>query len=45
MSYRYLDEFTAMLTNADPERTRDRLLLGISRLVGRLRLHRRRAWP
>jgi hypothetical protein len=34
MSYRYLDEFTSMLRNEDPERTRGRLLLGMSRLVG-----------
>lgn len=34
MSYRYLDEFTAMLKNEFPEVTRDRLLLGISRIVG-----------
>ena len=34
MSYRYLEEFTSMLRNEDPERTRARLLLGMSRLVG-----------
>lgn len=34
MSYRYLDEFTTMLVNSEPEHTRDRLLLGISRIVG-----------
>lgn len=34
MSYRYLEEFTSMLRNGDPERTRARLLLGMSRLVG-----------
>lgn len=34
MIYRYLDEFTAMLKNENPERTRDRLLLGMSRVVG-----------
>ena len=35
VSYRYLERVhVAMLKNGDPERTRDRLLLGISRLVG-----------
>jgi serine/threonine protein kinase len=34
MSYRYLEEFTSMLRNGDPDRTRSRLLLGMSRLVG-----------
>jgi serine/threonine protein kinase len=33
-SYRYLDEFRAMLSEERPKRTRDRVLLGISRLVG-----------
>lgn len=33
-AYRYLEEFTAMLKHAEPETTRDRLLLGISRLAG-----------
>jgi serine/threonine protein kinase len=33
-SYRYLDEFTTMLANEMPERTRDRLLLGMSRILG-----------
>lgn len=32
--YRYLDEFLGMLSGADPVATRDRLLLGISRLLG-----------
>ncbi len=34
MSYRYLDEFTTMLRNESPHATKDRLLLGISRIVG-----------
>lgn len=33
-AYRYLFEFLGMLSGAEPETTRDRLLLGISRLVG-----------
>jgi hypothetical protein len=33
-AYRYLHEFTAMLWHEEPARTRDRLLLGISRLAG-----------
>lgn len=33
-AYRYLPEFLAMLCGEDPRNTRDRLLLGISRLVG-----------
>jgi serine/threonine protein kinase len=33
-AYRYLPEFLAMLFGEDQVRTRDRLLLGISRLVG-----------
>lgn len=33
-SYRYLHEFTTMLANHNPEQSRDRLLLGISRIVG-----------
>ncbi|WP_277455372.1 protein kinase [Janibacter sp. DB-40] len=32
--YRYLDEFLGMLRDADPVTTRDRLLLGMSRLLG-----------
>lgn len=32
--YRYLDEFRGMLTGADPDGARDRLLLGMSRLLG-----------
>jgi hypothetical protein len=33
-AYRYLDTFAAMLADAQPETTRDQLLLGISRLAG-----------
>ncbi|MCL3862943.1 NERD domain-containing protein kinase family protein [Actinotalea sp. K2] len=33
-AYRYLDEFVEMLTSVDPEPTKARILLGMSRLVG-----------
>ena len=33
-AYRYLNEFVDMLNGTDPEKTRARLLLGISRLAG-----------
>jgi serine/threonine protein kinase len=41
MAYRYLGEFLTMLTGDDPERTRARLLLGASRLVGAFGFHDR----